>query len=363
MIQINDKLIANIQLFKGGKDNPLLAPRGAFYINNKLIVTDTGQNRVFIWNELPEKEYAEPDVILGQLKMEDTGRNASGKTTASTMMYPSGLWSDGQQLIVADAWNHRVLIWTTFPTKNGQPADIVLGQRDFTSSEPNIEGISKPPTAKSLNWPYGVFSNGKELWIADTGNRRVLYFKTIPTESYTAADNVIGKTSFTERDYETDQAIWPYSVKISPEGQMTITDTQYYRVLLWHNWKDGFTKQADVIIGQPDFEGNGQNQFNLFPKAQTLNWCYDTCFYKGGLWVADTGNSRILWYPEVPKTSNLEATDLLGHENFNTGSEHKDSIRSTESSYYWPFFISIENGVMVVADTGNHRIVINTLKN
>lgn len=362
MRQYSDKLISSAKIFKGGKNNPLLAPRGAFFIKNKLIVTDTGQNRIFIWNELPKDEFCEPDVILGQVEMTDTGRNAGGKTSASTLMYPSGLWSDGNQLIVADAWNHRVLIWKTFPEKNGQKADVVIGQPDFDSCMPNVEGIGKPVTAKSLNWPYGVFSNGKELWIADTGNRRVLYYNSIPTESYTAADDVIGKDSLQERDYENEQAVWPYSVKISKEGQMAITDTQYYRVLIWNNWKDGFNKQADFIVGQENFEGSGQNQFNLFPKAHTLNWCYDTCFYKGGIWVADTGNSRILWYPTTPKVNNEKAADLLGQVDFNTGSENENSITSTEDSYYWPFFISIEKGIMVVADTGNHRIVINQLK-
>ncbi len=362
MIKTGGKLIDNVQIFKGGENNPLLAPRGAFYIKNKLIVTDTGQNRVFIWNSLPTEEYAEPDVILGQAKLMDTGRNSGGKTTASTMMYPSGLWSDGKQLIVADAWNHRVLIWKTFPTKNGQAADIVIGQPDFSSSMPNVEGIGQPVTAKSLNWPYGVFSDGESLWIADTGNRRVLYYKNIPMESYVGADDVIGKDSMQERDYENNEPIWPYSVKISENGQMAITDTQYYRVLVWNNWKDGLSKPADVIIGQPNFEGNGQNQYNLFPKANTLNWCYDTCFYKKGIWVADTGNSRILWYPTLPTENNQEASDLIGQENFNTGSENANSIQSTENSYYWPFFISIENDLMIVADTGNHRIIINHLK-
>ncbi len=227
---------------------------------------------------------------------------------------------------------------------------------------PNVEGIGKPVTSQSLNWPYGVFSDGKSLWIADTGNRRVLYYENIPTESYVAADDVIGKPTMQERDYENNEPIWPYSVKISESGQMAISDTQYYRVLIWNNWKDGLSKPADTIIGQPDFDANGQNQFNLFPKANTLNWCYDTCFYKNGIWVADTGNSRILWYPTVPSESNQAASDLIGQENFNTGSENANSIQSTENSYYWPFFISIDNDLMIVADTGNHRIIINHLK-
>ena len=114
--------------------------------------------------------------------------------------------------------------------------------------------------------------------------------------------SLTASSNFQERDYDHNDPIWPYSVKVSPNGQMAITDTQYYRVLLWHDWKTAFQKKADVIIGQASFDANGQNQFGWFPKAQTLNWCYDTCFYKDGLWVADTGNSRVLWFEKFPSS-------------------------------------------------------------
>ena len=355
------KLVSKTQVFKGAADSPLLAPRGVFLANNKLFVADTAQNRLFIWNELPDSEFQKPDIVLGQSAKAKTGRNANGKVNASSLFYPSGIWSDGQKIILADAWNHRVLIWLQMPAQDGQPADVVIGQPDFHKNEPNINGISHPPSAQSLNWPYGVFSDGKQLWIADTGNRRVLYFENIPTQNFMPADNVIGKPDFQQRDYDHNDPVWPYSVKVSPNGQMAITDTQYYRVLLWHDWKTSFRQKADVIIGQPSFEANGQNQFGWFPKANTLNWCYDTCFYKKGLWVADTGSSRILWFENLPSTHNTEADNLLGQDNFTTGSENKNTIWTTEGSLYWPFQISIEKSTMVVADTGNHRIIINQL--
>ncbi len=355
------KLVTKTRLFKGAEDNPLLAPRGVFLVNNQLFVADTAQNRLFIWDQLPITEFQKPDVVLGQTEKQKTGRNAKGKVSASSLFYPSGIWSDGEKLILSDAWNHRVLIWLTMPTEDGQPADVVVGQADFTSNDPNLTGVGSSPTAQSLNWPYGVFSDGKSLWIADTGNRRVLYFENIPTHNFAMADAVIGKPNFNERDYDHHDPIWPYSVKISTRGQMTITDTQYYRVLLWQDWKTATDQKADVIIGQADFAGNGQNQFNWFPKANTLNWCYDTCFYQDGLWVADTGSSRVLWFDQVPTQNNREATNVLGQDDFKTGSENKNTIWSTEGSLYWPFQISIENQTMVVADTGNHRVVINHL--
>ena len=109
-------------VFKGAKNTPFLAPRGVFITGNRLLVSDTGRNRVFIWNNMPEAEHSEPDLILGQEDMAGTGRNAGGAVDDASLQYPSGIWSDGRRLIVADAWNHRVLIWHKFPSHNAQPA-------------------------------------------------------------------------------------------------------------------------------------------------------------------------------------------------------------------------------------------------
>jgi hypothetical protein len=350
-------LVTAYNIFKGDEGNPLLAPRGVWLHKNKLIVADTGQNRVFIWNQLPQTEHTRPDVVLGQTDTTDTGRNAGHEVSGSTLQYPSGVWSDGSRLIVADAWNHRVLIWHNFPTKHGQPADVVLGQSDFGRNQPNVSGIGTPPSAQSLNWPYGVFSDGQKLWIADTGNRRVLFYEKIPTQNFTPADGVIGKPSFTERDYENHEPIWPYSVRVSANGQMLIADTQYYRTLLWHNCQAAFTQPADVIIGQPDFEANGMNQFSLFPKQNTLSWTYDGFFYKNGLLVADTGNSRLLWFKEVPVQNAEMADNLIGHDDFGRSSENSNTRFGTDKQLYWPFAVCISEDVLAVADTGNHRIL------
>lgn len=354
--------VKNTRLFKGSKDNPFLAPRGVFVANNMLFVSDTARNRVFVWNTIPTTEYQEPDVILGQLEVEGTGRNSGGEVNENTLLYPSGIWSDGKKLVIADAWNHRVLIWHTMPTKNAQAADVVLGQKDFNSNLPN-EGIGNDPTSQTLNWPYGVFSDGTSLWIADTGNRRVLFFEDIPTENFAKADKVIGKPNFTTRDYENNDAIWPYSIKINDKGNLAIADTQFYRVLIWNDKNDAFSKQADIIIGQENFDNAGQNQFRLSPESNTLNWTYDACFYNDGILVNDTANSRILGFQSIPTRNNAGADFLIGRQNFNTSSEFKENLLGTQSAIYWPFSITTEKDTLYIADTGNHRIVICEIKN
>jgi len=349
-------------LFKGSKLNPFLAPRGVFVAKGKLFVSDTGRNRVFIWNSLPTQIYQEPDVILGQENIEETGRNAKSHASASTLHYPSGIWSDGQQLIVADAWNHRVLIWHNIPTTNVHPADVVLGQPNFSQNQPNVHGQASNPDANTLNWPYGVFSDGNHLWIADTGNRRVLFYNEIPKSNFSKADRVIGKPNFTTRDYENTDPVWPYSVKVNTNGIMAIADTQFFRTLIWKNKADAFSHKADIIIGQDNFEASGQNQFRLQPEANTLNWTYDTCFYKDGILVNDTGNSRILGFDTIPTRNNVNANWLIGRPDFNTSSEFIGNLTGTQSAIYWPFSISTYGNQLFLADTGNHRILIASLQ-
>ena len=353
-----DKMVTSSLIFQGPKETPFLAPRGVWYVGNMLLISDTGQNRVFCWKELPRHTHADPDFILGQPSSRQIARNAGETVSAHTMLYPSGIWSDGHKLVVADAWNHRVLIWNQLPEKNGTPADVVIGQPDFDHNLPNINGLHADPSSRSLYWPYGVYSNGKCLWIADTGNRRVLYYEAFPSENHAPADRLVGKKRFDERDYDSNHAVWPYSVKISWEGKLAITDTQYYRVLLWDHWMEAFESPAQAIVGQPDFTSNGQNQFGFKPAAHTLNWCYDSHFQDEHLFVADTGNSRLLYFREFPTQHNAKADDLIGQKNFETGSENPETVNGTDGSLYWPFSVTGEKDTLVVADTGNHRLVI-----
>lgn len=353
--------VSNPFVFKGPHSKPLLAPRGVFLTEKVFAICDTGQNRVLIWLKPEEGYEREPDVILGQIDEVSTSRNQGEEASASTLLYPTSFWSDGNQVIVADAWNHRVLIWKTFPVSNGVAADIVLGQPDFKSNLPNVKGMGKEPSSNSLNWPYGIFCDGEKLWIADTGNRRILVFTSIPTESYQGADYVLGKQSFTERDYNSDDPVWPYSVKISDRGEMIVSDTQFYRVLYWKNWEEAMAGKAQIIFGQQDLEQSGQNQFMLKPNRRCLNWVYDSCFYKEGVIINDTGNSRLLFFKSIPAVNNAEATLVIGRPDFNTSSEYSETLMGTENAIYWPFSIGVWNEKLVIADTGNHRVITTQL--
>ena len=63
------------------------------------------------------------------------------------------------------------MIWNSVPTANGEAADVVIGQADFTSTGAGA-------SATQLRNPDGVnFSpDGNKLIVADAGNNRILEF-------------------------------------------------------------------------------------------------------------------------------------------------------------------------------------------
>lgn len=174
----------------------------------KIVVTDSDHNRVLIWNSVPTSNNTAPDIVLGQQDFTHCAANdndndgASDVASAATFDTPAGVWTDGTRLVVLDRYNNRVLIWNSFPTSHFTPADVVLGQADFvniTDNDDDQDGATDlAPTARTLNNPYdGVYSNGRQLYVADNGNSRVLIWNDFPTSNFTPADVVLGQADFT----------------------------------------------------------------------------------------------------------------------------------------------------------------------
>ncbi|MFN2323734.1 MAG: Ig-like domain-containing protein [Trueperaceae bacterium] len=162
------------------------SPEDAHIGGGHLVVSDSGHNRVLIYLSVPTAAGAVPDLVLGQADFTSCDSNRGGAVAADTLGFPAGIWTDGERLIVADGLNDRVLLWTAFPTVNGQPANVVLGQPDFTS---DTAGVG----AGAFDFPYHLDSNGNQLVVGDDNNYRFLVWNAIPTTSGTAADVVLGQ--------------------------------------------------------------------------------------------------------------------------------------------------------------------------
>ncbi len=103
------------------------------------------------------------------------------------------------KLIVADAWHHRLLVWEQMPETNNAAPDYAIGQPKLDSVEPN-RGQEKP-SADSLYWPYGFGFAAGWFWIADTGNRRVLGWPSLP-KANEPAQIVLGQPGCDEQRRE-----------------------------------------------------------------------------------------------------------------------------------------------------------------
>jgi hypothetical protein len=169
-------------------------PQSLFVTGTRLIVADSGNNRVLIWNSIPAQGTA-PSVVLGQASFTSCNPNRSTAVGAApgqnTLSYPSDVWSDGTRLYVADTGNNRILVWNDVATlTNGKAADVVLGQAgSFTSATAGTG-------AGAFRHPSFVGSNGNQLFVADSENNRVLVWNTLPVTNV-AADLVLGQNDFT----------------------------------------------------------------------------------------------------------------------------------------------------------------------
>jgi hypothetical protein len=155
----------------------------------RLVVADTGHHRVLVYATVPTGPGAVPDLVLGQGGFTSCSPNRGlAVPQADSLRDPSGVWTDGERLVVVDTGNHRVLVWTTFPAVPGQPANLVLGQATFGTASPS-------GGASGLSNPVAVDGNGNQLAVADQGNHRVLVWDAFPTTAAQPADLVLGQVS------------------------------------------------------------------------------------------------------------------------------------------------------------------------
>jgi len=149
-------------------------PGGLATDGQHLILADRFNNRILIWNNLPNSNTA-PDIVLGQ---KDFTSNNPGNTL-DKLNWPVAVATDGKKLIAADTYNDRLLIWNSFPTNNGQPADMGIKDVGF--------GQEIDPKRK-MGWPWAVWTDGTKLIATATSSSVVLIWNNFPTTNNQPAD-------------------------------------------------------------------------------------------------------------------------------------------------------------------------------
>ena len=340
----------------------LFGPRGAVLAraDGPLFVADTGHHRLLVWSKMPGRDGTPADLVVGQPDFLSEGRNGRGPVGPATLNVPTGVAARDGILAVADARNHRVLIWKTYPTDSNQPADVVLGQSDFESSAPNRG--SDRPSAASLNWCYGVTIADGALYVADTGNRRVLRWNRVPDASGEPADLVLGQNDFETRDENGGRAPdaagmrWPHGVDVD-QDRLLVADAGNNRIMVWTTRALSNGEPCTFVLGQRDATGCDHNRAAYYPTAASLNMPYSVSVLGGRVIVADTANCRLVGYDRASLDMDVSAEGLAGQVTFEDKGENRWGVPQRDS-LCWPYGVSVCGATVVIADSGNNRVLI-----
>lgn len=289
--------------------NGLNNPTGVATDGHILVVSDTDNNRVLIWNPIPTANGAPATVVLGQ-KDFSTLQPAS-VVSSSSLRGPQGVWIQGQQLFVADSAANRVLIWNHIPTQNTQPADIVLGEPNFTSAPGN-----PATTSQSMFAPVSVTSDGTRLYVADLGNNRVLIWNHIPTANGQAADVELGQPDFVNNASNNTAGICP---------------------------------------------GTGSGTTAVYPALCGASMSFPRYALSDGtrLYVADGGNDRVLVYNSIPTTNGARAQVVLGQQDeFSNVNGVDTTLIASSAQISTPQALAWDGTNLYVSDPWDLRVMV-----
>jgi hypothetical protein len=330
----------------------MYAPRGVCVTPEAVIVADTGNHRVLVWNEaVPGEDHQDADMVIGQPDMVSEG--------PKLFFLPTGLLVDGGRLAVADAWHHRILVWDDLATAGSRPPSFVLGQDD-------LDGVDEGCGPQRFYWPFGVAMVDGAFFVADTGNRRVLGWSGGIPEQGLAPDVVLGQPDLESRGENRDGPVGPKSLRwphalTSAGGHLIVADAGNHRVL---GWRQPFSTDpsADVVLGQPDLTSSFESPYRTqgpssyrFPYAVTSS-------DNGMLFIADTSNNRVGILDDAARTFaerpwGAPFDRVVGQDDLDANGENRWK-RVESDSLCWPYGISWSAGRLGVADSGNNRVML-----
>jgi sugar lactone lactonase YvrE len=375
-----------------------------FDTSGNLFVSDSANNRALEFLA-PAQAGTSPGVpgSAGDTTADEVfGQNGSFVTTnyqathgegATTLRSPGGIvLDDSGNLYIADEGNQRVLEFLSTALNPPGAASLVLGRCGAFDaigcpSPSSIQG----GLAEALNFellPIGpsslagglAFDESGNLYIADTANNRVLALVSPLTSSVSGfSGRVLGQASFVHNgvdlvDGEGYSTPWGVAPDLSANpNRLYIVDSQNSRVLGYANVTtlDPLTP-ADVVVGQPDFFSYYANLFDSTnsnsPTASTL--AFPTAAVvdsSGNLFVADTGNSRVLVFSNpfsLGEADGFVASLVIGQNGSFTSGQDGDFTAAGCAATPSATTLCVPNGLaldpsgnLYVVDAGYNRVL------
>lgn len=336
----------------------MYAPRGVCQTDDRLIVADTGNHRLLIWDApLPDVDHADADHVIGQPDMVSEG--------PKLLFLPTGMCvADDGRFVVADAWHHRLLVWDDVASAVDAAPPMVLGQPD------GVDGADEGCGPQRFYWPFGVAFVDGVFWVADTGNRRAIGWLGGLPEPGVGADVVLGQPDLVSRGENRDDVVaadslrWPHAIAASTD-LLFVADAGNHRVLGWWGEVAG-DRPAEVVVGQPDFTSAFESPYR--PQGnRAFRFPYAIATAPDGrLFVADTSNNRIAIVDDPTATFTAEpagaGVDRMLAQSSVDGNGENRWDRVEHDTCCWPYGLSYhdysDGGRLAIADSGNNRVVI-----
>lgn len=329
--------------------------------DGKILINSESLGRISVWNSIPEDDFAPADFVLGQNGFTENDielNRGSALPTASTLNVGYQILSHNHKLIVSDNTNNRILIWNSLSGTNGQAADVVIGQSSFTTK------VADPVSEFTLRDVVGMDIVDNKLVVADRGNHRFLIYNNIPTTNNAPADMVVGQSNFTDyliyRSTPSPHVIdgkgfySPFN-STSWLGKYVVADHNSLRVLLWNSFDDFINGDEAVSVwGQDDLTsvdwGNnlGKNRLSDFNTVRVID---------DVLYVMDPKNNRILEFKNLPIGLNLVPTGVIGQKDYLSNNYINENTFSAISMAGPVGMYSIDNYIYL-ADYFNDRVII-----
>lgn len=330
-------------------------PADVCFAGTTMVVADNFNNRVLLFSHVPTGNGTAANYALGQATL---NAHVAGNGTATEMYEPQGVCFAGTTLVVADSGNNRVLLFSPMPAANGAAALYVVGQSQFATGATVINAGGSGPSTVGLNFPTAVASDGTRLFIADTDNNRTLIYNSMPTSINAPANLVLGQTNFTigsanEGGSVSSSSEWePFGV-FSTGTTLLIADGNNSRILNYAPLPASNNSAAtNGVFGQTGY-GNGFENEGGGITATTLSGGGDIMYDGNNLYIADAGNNRVLIYNGIPSTNDPNANVVLGQTSFSLAATGDSS-----SQMNGPNGVFSDHTHLFVADTGNNRVLV-----
>jgi uncharacterized protein (TIGR03437 family) len=378
----------------------------AFDPSGNLWFTDSGNNRVLrypaglISDQADLNTIVDADAVLGQTNYNtNTGATAdfAGRTGKLQLRGPGAITvdSDGNIFVADDL--ARVLVYKG-KVNSGQAADRLLGIAQQVQGQPTQAPVNQTGFSLSV---LGVFTIGKIPFVVDTGNNRILRYDPIaswPPESLNPptvnsysppASAVIGQNSFfvgaanriITNEANASSFFLPGAATSAPNGYVFICDAGNNRVLVMPDLSNGPTSapvgppyQAMSVLGQDQMymsavnliEGREFNATGTFANGSQsifgLGTAIDNTSNPPRLYVADTGNNRILGFADARRVKAGDRADLvIGQVDFTRAlynSPNNDPSKPLDTGLSTPTTVAVDaNGDLWVSDFGNGRVL------